>query len=165
MLILDRGMKKPPPNTYPNNILEIRKKMGIGQKPIYTALGLTQAAFSDIENGRTNFNVGKAVIIANVLGCRISELSKEFENISKTNGPIVHHEASGKTQSSRSLPIADGIELAIQVATKSGRKPSDGVIDFARQSLLKMAAGSTKPLTAQELVDYATGFLSMKRNR
>lgn len=152
-------MKRPPKNTYPNRIEEYRKRSAtkVSQQTLADALGVSQPAFSALKDGQIKLNMEKARIIAPFLECQPWELSEELEQFAKGSG----FEQSKKPDSKGIISTAEGVELAIMAAAKDGRKPSDAVIDFARENLTALVTGSKRSLSADEIVDAAHAFLKL----
>ena len=55
-------------NAFGKMIRERRKKLGYTQQYVHEVTGISASFLSDLENGKTTIELGKAIHIANLLG-------------------------------------------------------------------------------------------------
>ena len=55
-------------NAFGKMVRERRKKLGYTQQYIHEVTGISASFLSDLENGKTTIELGKAIHIANLLG-------------------------------------------------------------------------------------------------
>ncbi len=60
-----------------------RKKLGLKQTYMAYKLGISSHAYANIENGRSDINTQKLMIIANLLGLKLNQLIFFAEEISE----------------------------------------------------------------------------------
>lgn len=60
--------------TYTNKLREIRLKKNLSQEYIALELGISQKAYSDLENGKTSLSFKKMETIANILQTPVGDL-------------------------------------------------------------------------------------------
>lgn len=150
-------------------IADLIEKRQLKLAPLAKKIGTSYSTLWNFIHGETE-NFGKIQPLADALGVSLSWIQHGGDMADTTqryaDNKASKHSAGEhfyKNEFQHTIALDVGIELAIKAATLGGKKPSEDVLDFVRESLRRVAAGAKKPLTESEFIDYAKGFLAMKK--
>ena len=151
-------------------IAAVIEKRQLKLAPLAKTIGTSYSTLWNFVYGNTE-NFGKLQILADALGISLDWIqygdngSDPRQRFHDNASPAFHaseHMHKNNFQAV-TIPLSVGVELAIKAALQGGKKPADEVLDFVRESLLRLASGAKTPLTEGEFIDYAKGFLAMKK--
>lgn len=102
-----------------SKIREIRIKKNLLQKHIAHHLGISENAFSRLENGHTKINIGHLYLIADALDCSIEEIL-DLKNDSNCSNSLVKITPTNDGSYIISLCHHDFLKLKTILDTKNG---------------------------------------------
>lgn len=150
-------------------VASVIEKRQLKLAPIARKIGTSYSTLWNFVYGETE-NFGKIQPLADILeislewiqkGGDLPDPQKRFTDNTSTKHNVSEHIHKNVFHNSISLSV--GIELAIKAALSGSKTPSEDTLNFVRESLFRIASGAKKPLTETEFVDYARGFLAMKK--
>lgn len=74
-------------NIFGNRIFELRKSAGITQKQLGEAIGLSMQAINDIEKGRRETTITKAILLARYFNTTVEYLTGDTDDSSRPDEP------------------------------------------------------------------------------